>query len=70
MSELAKGPKTHLVSGTQGPGVQCKHCGYGIPIGGDLRTLPASFEARCATCKKLATYEPREILTLVVAVKH
>jgi hypothetical protein len=57
MAELRKGPpNTEVRSGERGPGLQCRNCGYGIPIGGKFATLPESFEAICPTCRETRTY--------------
>ncbi len=70
MTELPKGPEIPLASGTRGPGVACKHCGWGIPIGGNPAVLSEPFEARCLVCKKLATYQQADICTLEVVLKQ
>jgi predicted RNA-binding Zn-ribbon protein involved in translation (DUF1610 family) len=71
MTEIPKGPpKGEIHSGDQGPGLQCKSCGYGIAIGGNPSTLPASFEATCPTCGKKETYRSDEIQLLTAILKH
>lgn len=71
MAELPKETKTtELRSGDQGPGLACKNCGYGIPIGGNPATLPDSFEAPCPVCRETRTYRRDEIQTLTAVLKQ
>jgi Zn finger protein HypA/HybF involved in hydrogenase expression len=71
MTQLPKGPPNREIrTGDQGPGFQCKNCGYGIPIGGSLATLPESFEVKCPTCQEIRTYRPNEIQLLTAALKQ
>jgi hypothetical protein len=57
-------------AGDQGPGLRCKNCGLGIAIGGDIATLPESFEAKCPVCRETRIYRSDEIQTLTVARKQ
>jgi hypothetical protein len=71
MTEIPKGPPSaELRSGDQWPGLQCKGCGLGIAMGGDLDALPASFEATCLMCGHRETYRKDEIQTLTVVLTH
>jgi hypothetical protein len=69
MSELPKGQSVLVASGTQIPGVQCKTCGYGIPIG-NAHTLPESFEVRCEVCRAKATYQLADMRILEAVLKQ
>ena len=62
MIELSK--KMGLVTDPNPQGLQCKNCGLGIALGGDLSTLPQTFEATCPTCRETRTYQLAEIQTL------
>jgi hypothetical protein len=71
MVEISKGPKnSEIRSGDQGPGLQCHDCLYGIPLGGNLTTLPDLFEATCPLCGKKGTYRKDEIQILTAVLKH
>jgi hypothetical protein len=71
MVELPKGrfPQP-LKTGDEGPGLQCKNCGFGIPIVGNPATLPESFEAKCPTCRETRTYRSDEIQILTAVLKQ
>ena len=71
MTEISKGPpNAELRSGDLRPGLQCKSCGLGIVMGGDLDGLPESFEATCLMCGHRESYRRDEIQTLTVVLKH
>lgn len=71
MTELPKRPPPQpLKSGDQGPGLVCRSCGFGIPIGGNPATLPQSFEAKCPTCAETQTYQSAEIQILTAVLKQ
>jgi hypothetical protein len=62
--------KTVRVTAKEIQGLQCRHCGFGIGMGGDLDRLPETFEATCPMCKQSATYQRGEIQTLQVVQKQ
>jgi cytochrome c-type biogenesis protein CcmE len=71
MTEIPKGPpNAELRSGDQCPGLQCKGCGLGIVMDGDLDGLPESFEATCLMCGHRESYRKDEIQTLTEVLKH
>ena len=50
------------------PGVMCKNakCGAGIEWTGNLADLGKSFNAKCPTCGRTATYRKSEIKTMQI----
>ncbi len=50
------------------PGVVCKNarCGAGIGMDGNLADLGKSFNAKCPTCGRTATYRKSEIKTMQI----
>jgi predicted RNA-binding Zn-ribbon protein involved in translation (DUF1610 family) len=71
MIEIPKGPmNTQFRSGGDGSGVQCKNCGFEVPIGGNLSKLPEMFEAKCRTCGETRIYRSGEIHTLAAVPKQ
>jgi hypothetical protein len=74
MNELPKGPKrpknAETRSRDRGLGLQCKGCGYGIPVGGSPARLPESFEVTCPTCRETRAYRSKEIVILEPQLKH
>ena len=71
MTELptSKGPN-QVTPGQSIPGLVCHNCNSGIALGGDIKTLPASFDATCPVCHEKGTYQSDEIQTLVAQRKH
>jgi hypothetical protein len=76
MTELPKRQKkTEMRPGDRGPedrgpGLQCKNCGYGIPVGGSPSRLPESFEVTCPTCLETRGYRSKEVVILEPQLKH